>query len=63
MTPQCDEERHAAGDDLGRDEEGGPRHHHEQPRRQVVDVQVPAKLNIMGLVFQYVELILPVVEF
>ena len=43
MTPQCDEECHAAGDDLGRDEEGGPRHHHEQPRGQVVDVQVPAK--------------------
>ena len=51
MTSQCDEECHAAGDDLGRDEEGGPRHHHEQPRRQVVDVQVPAKLMVDRHVF------------
>ena len=28
-----DEHRHPSGDDLGRDEEGGPRGDHEQARR------------------------------
>ena len=37
---QRDEHGHPPGDHLRRDEEGGPGHHHEEPRGEVVHVQV-----------------------